>query len=85
MILPIDVQQKVNDLFVGLNKESLVSKREQLTQKYKTSQAVNKSVFDSNSDSAVYAISRMPATYAVIFRLISDLIEQNKLEKISSP
>ena len=84
MILPIDVQQKVNDLFVGLNKESLVSKREQLTQKYKTSQAVNKSVFDSNSDSAVYAISRMPATYAVIFRLISDLIEQNKLEKISS-
>ena len=84
MILPADVQQKVNSLFVGLNKETLVSKRENLTQKYKTSQAVNKSVFESNTDSAIYAISRMPSTYAVICTLIKDLIEQNKIEKVSS-
>ena len=84
MILPVDVQQKVNQLFVGLNKDVLVSKREQLTQKYKTSQAVNKSVFESKSDSAVYAISRMPATFAVIYTLLKDLIKQEKLKDVSS-
>ena len=53
MILPVHIQQKVNELYAGLNKEKLVSKREQLTMKYKTSQAVNKSVFESSEDSAV--------------------------------
>ena len=84
MILPVHIQQKVNELFSGLNKEKLVSKREQLTTKYKTSQAVNKSVFESNEDSAVYAISRMPSTFAVIYTLISDLMKQNKIENIGS-
>ena len=84
MILPVDVQQKVNSLFVGINKETLVSKRENLTQKYKSSQAVNRSVFESNTDSVVYAISRMPSTYAVICTLMKDLIDQNKIENISS-
>lgn len=84
MILPLDVQEKVNKLFAGLNKESLVSKREQLTQKYKTNQAVNGSVFESNGDSAVYAISRMPATFAVIYTLISDLIKQGLIKQVDS-
>ena len=84
MILPVDVQQKVNDLFAGLNKEVLTQKREQLTLKYKTNEAVNKSVFESNQDSAVYAISRMPATFAVICTLLADLIKQEKLKGISS-
>lgn len=84
MILPIDVQQKVSELFVGLNKEVLTQKREQLTLKYKSNEAVNKSVFETNEDSAVYAISRMPATFAVIYTLLNDLIKQNKLKEISS-
>ena len=84
MILPVQIQQKVNELFVGLNKEKLISKREQLTLKYKTSQAVNKSVFDSREDSAVYAISRMPSTFAVIYTLINDLLKQDKIKNIGS-
>lgn len=84
MILPVYVQQKVNELFAGLNKGKLISKREQLTTKYKTSQAVSKSVFESSEDSVVYAISRMPSTFAVIYTLISDLIKQNKIENIDS-
>lgn len=84
MILPVDVQQKVNEMFVGLNKEVLTQKREQLTLKYKTNEAVNKSVFETSDDSAVYAISRMPATYAVVYTLLNDLIKQNKLKEISS-
>ncbi len=84
MVLPVDVQQKVNELFVGLNKEVLTQKREQLTTKYKTNEAVNKSVFDSSQDSAVYAISRMPATYAVVFAVLNDLLKQEKIKEISS-
>ena len=84
MILPAHIQQRVNNLFVGLNKETLVSKREQLTQKYKTSQSVNKSVFDTKTDSAVYAISRMPSTFAVICTLMNDLINQSKLKDVYS-
>jgi ribosomal protein RSM22 (predicted rRNA methylase) len=84
MILPVHIQQKVNELYAGLNKEKLVSKREQLTMKYKTSQAVNKSVFESSEDSAVYAISRMPSTFAVVYTLVNDLLKQNKIEDVNS-
>lgn len=84
MILPSDVQEKVNELFVGLNKKILSSGREQLTNKYKSGQAINKSAIESKQDGIVYAISRMPATYSVIFSLLSDLIEQGKIENVSS-
>lgn len=78
------VQEKINKLFVNLNKSSLIDGREKLTQKYKTNQAINKSVFESKSDSSIYAISRMPATFAVIFSLLDNLWNQGKLEKIST-
>lgn len=78
------VQEKINKLFVNLNKSSLVDGREKLTQKYKTNQAINKSVFESKADSSIYAISRMPATFAVIFSLLDNLWNQGKLEKIST-
>ena len=52
--------------------------------KYKTSQAVNKSVFESSEDSAVYAISRMPSTFAVVYTLVNDLLKQNKIEDVNS-
>lgn len=84
MVLPAHIQQKVNELFIGLNKEKLISKRENLTQKYKTNQAINKSVFESREDSVVYAISRMPSTYAVIYTLLNDLLKQNKIQAIDS-
>lgn len=84
MVLPEEIQAKINKLFVGLNKKTLVEKRENLTSKYKSSQAVNKSVFDTKEDSITYAISRMPATYSVIYTLISDLVSQGKIEKVLS-
>lgn len=84
MVLPEVVREKLNGLFAGMNKESLVSKREELTNKYKTNQAINKSVFDSKQDSITYAISRMPATFAVLCTLLSDLVSQGKIENISS-
>lgn len=84
MILPEDIREKIAMLFEGQTKNSLVETRKKLTNKYKTSQAVNKSVFDSKQDSAVYAISRMPATFAVLHTLLSDLIKQGKLEDVLS-
>lgn len=84
MILPEAVREKLNCLFVGMSKESLVSKREELTNKYKTNQAINKSVFETKQDSLVYAISRMPATFAVLSSLLTDLFGQGKLNDISS-
>lgn len=84
MILPEVVRDKINSLFLGMSKTSLVSKREELTNKYKTNQAVNKSVFESKEDILVYAISRMPATFAVLSTLLSDLVSQGKLKNTSS-
>lgn len=84
MLLPSIIQEKVNRLFAGMNKESLVAGREELTRKYKTNQAINRSVFESKNDSAVYAISRMPATFSVIYSLLDCLTEQKKIENISS-
>ena len=84
MVLPEDVRQKINQFFEGQTKSLLRETREKLTHKYKTNQAVNKSVFDTKQDSSVYAISRMPATFAVLYRLISGLITQQKIENVSS-
>lgn len=84
MILPEEIRLKINELFVGFNKQSLTQRREQLTNKYKTNQAVLKSVFESVEDSKVYAISRMPATYSVVYTLLSDLIGQGLVENVKS-
>lgn len=84
MILPDTVRNKINELYAGLNKTSLVSKREVLTSKYKTEKAVNLSVFETKQDSVVYAISRMPATFAVLYTLLNDLLLQTKIFDIKS-
>lgn len=84
MILPKEIREKINELFIGLNKSTLVQKRENLTDKYKTNQAINKSIFESNVDSKVYAISRMPATFAVNYTLLQDLILQGLICDIKS-
>ena len=42
MILPEDIRQKVTKLFEGQNKKTLTITREQITNKYKTNQAINK-------------------------------------------
>lgn len=84
MVLPEDVRRKIADFYEGQNKNSLFETREGMTLKYKTNQAINKSVFEKENDSLVYAISRMPATFTVIYRLLNDLVSQGRLKEISS-
>lgn len=84
MILPQELQEKVNKLYLSLNKKVLTETQKNLTDKYKNQTGRSKSLIDSKEDSVLYAISRMPATYSVIYTLVDSLIEQGLLKNIES-
>ena len=84
MILPFDLQEKVNSLYIGENKQQLKNTREQLTDKYKNKTGRSVSLINSREDSVLYAISRMPATYSVVYTLVSQLKQQGCLQNIAS-
>ena len=84
MILPQWLQEKVNSLYLSLNKQTLVETREKLTHKYKQETGQNKSLIESKTDSMLYAISRMPATYSVIYTLVETLVRQNAISGVES-
>lgn len=84
MILPIELQEKINDLYSSINKQVLVSSRQDLTDKYKATKESGRSLIDSKAEGVVYAISRMPSTYAVVYTLLSNLIEQGLIDNIKT-
>ena len=84
MILPMDLQEKINSLYSKINKQTLVASRQGLTDRYKQTKESGKSLIVSKEDSVVYAISRMPATYVVIYSLIDSLIKQGFIQDVSS-
>lgn len=84
MILPQWLQEKVNGLYLSLNKQTLIETREKLTNKYKQETGQNKSLVENKTDSSLYAISRMPATYSVIYSLIETLAKQGLIENVET-
>lgn len=84
MILPQDLQEKINKLYVGLNKKDLVDIQKQVTDKYKNQTGQSKSLIENRNEGLLYAISRMPATYSVIHSLVSGLIEQGLLVDVKT-
>ena len=84
MILPQWLQDKVNELYQDLNKKTLVETRESLTNRYKTKTGQNKSLIESKTDSMLYAISRMPATFSVVYTLVKDLVNQKLICDVES-
>lgn len=84
MQLPMYLQLKVNKLYSELNKKELTSTQKSLTEKYKQNSGKSESLIKSNKDGVLYAISRMPATYSVIYTLISNLLKQGFLDNIKS-
>lgn len=82
MILPSELNDKVNSLIREVGALKTKALREKLTEKYKSE--ADKSVIESKEESLVYALCRMPATYSVCHTLISDLAKQNFLVGISS-
>lgn len=84
MQLPIDIVEKLNSLYDSLENKNLKQTRENLTYKYKNSTGQSKNLVSSKKESIVYAISRMPATYSVLYTLINDLLEQNLISNINT-
>ena len=84
MILPQNLQEKINKLYSSLNKKTLTETQKNLTDKYKNKTGKSTSLIDSKTDSVLYAISRMPATYSVVHTLVSDLVEQGFIDSVSS-
>ena len=84
MILPQDLQEKINKLYLSLNKKTLTETQKNLTDKYKNQTGKSTSLIDSKTDSVLYAISRMPATYSVIHTLVLELAEQGLIENVET-
>lgn len=84
MQLPLFLQEKVNKLYAELKQGELSKVQKNLTYKYKNESGESRSLIDSKEDSVLYAISRMPATYAVIYTLLNQLIEQGFIENVES-
>ncbi len=84
MQLPQFLQEEVNKLYQELKQGELSKVQKDLTYKYKNETGESKSLIGSKADSLLYAISRMPATYAVIYTLLSQLAEQGLLENVNS-
>ncbi len=84
MILPSYLLEKINSLYSSLNKSKLTQIQRQLTEKYKTKSGRSESLISTKEDSMIYAISRMPATYSVVYSLINDLSNQGLLKDFSS-
>ena len=84
MILPQWLQDKVNGLYHDLDKKTLVETRENLTNRYKSQTGQNKSLIESKTDSLLYAISRMPATFSVVYSLVRNLASQGLICDVSS-
>ena len=84
MQLPLYLQEKVKALYAELKSGELEKAQKSLTYKYKNETGESKSLIDSKKDSLLYAISRMPATYAVVCTLLKQLFEQGFIQDIES-
>ena len=84
MLLPYNIAEKVELLYNNLKVNNLKKTREDLTKKYKTETGQSLDMINSKDDSIVYAISRMPATYSVLYTLFNELINQNLILNINS-
>ncbi|MBQ8424848.1 MAG: hypothetical protein IJX17_02360 [Clostridia bacterium] len=84
MNLPKYLTDKINLVFSEINKNKLKSTQKNLTDKYKNKTGTSKDLISDKDDSIIYAVSRMPATYSVIYTLVKTLINQGFLSDINS-
>lgn len=84
MQLPLILQEKVNGLYQKLKGGELQKSQKNLTYKYKFETGESKSLIESETESILYAISRMPATYSVLYTLLMQLLNQGLIENIES-
>ena len=78
MLLPLSLRAKLDLALKNCNKQDLQSARRNLTQRYRTSDntsASTSSYMTTPWDRLSYMATRMPATYAVCHRVLSQLQE----------
>ena len=83
MNLPNDLQDKIDILYTEFGSK-LKQSRQNLTKRYKDESGQGESLIKTRDDSIIYAISRMPATFAVISSLLEELVSEGKLNGIST-
>lgn len=84
MLLPTYLNEKVNRLYADIKNEKLKDIQQNLTFKYKNRTGESKSLIGGKNDSILYAISRMPATFSVIYTLLTDLKNEGKIQEVNS-
>ncbi len=84
MQLPLFLQEKVKELHKGIHGSKITDLQQNLTFKYKNKSGESKSLIENKSESLLYAISRMPATYAVVYTVLSQLAEQSLINDVES-
>lgn len=84
MQLPLFLQEKVKELHKEIQGSKITDLQQNLTFKYKNQSGESKSLIENKAESLLYAISRMPATYAVVYTVLSQLAEQNLISDIET-
>jgi ribosomal protein RSM22 (predicted rRNA methylase) len=84
MRLPLTLEEKIKNLYYEIGKNKIVKTQTEMTEKYKNRSGRSVSLIDSNVDSSFYAISRMPATFSVIYDLANELLNQNLIKEVLS-
>ena len=69
MQLPSYLTEKISSLLSSSKNLNLKATRENLTDKYKNKTGKSESLIGGKGDSVTYAVTRMPATYSVIYLL----------------
>ena len=84
MILPADVREKIDKLLSSQNVTELKTVQKELTQRYKLKSGFGESLIESKNDSLIYSVSRMPATFSVIYTLLCQLKGQGLIGDIKT-
>lgn len=84
MILPQKIQEKINEMISSQSLSNFKSVQKSLTNRYKKQSGTGVSLIESNSDSLLYALSRMPATFSVVLTLLKQIREQGLLDDFAT-
>lgn len=84
MQFPKQIEEKILKLYKSFSVSKISKQRECLTSRYKTQSGKSKSLINGKSDSLVYAVSRMPATFVVLSTLLDTLVIQGAIKNVDS-
>lgn len=84
MLLPEDISKEISELYHEIKNDKIKDIQQGLTDKYKNKTGTSKNLIESKNESILYAISRMPATFSVLYTLLKELTLQGKILNVNS-